>query len=98
MHSNVRTGKQDKRAIIMVSNGKHANTIAARYERLRARADEEAREAGQWPRRKGPKSGLTIIERYERLQAKARQEGLDAAGWQFIAALLMPTSKRRSRR
>ena len=54
----------------MVSNGKHANTIAARYERLRARADEEAREAGQWPPRKGPKSGLTINERYERLQAK----------------------------
>ena len=42
-------------------------------------------------------SGLTIIERYEK-QAKARQEGLDAAGWQFIAALLMPTSKRRRRR
>jgi hypothetical protein len=98
MHSNVTTGKQDKRAKIMVSNGKHANTIAARYERLRARADEEAREAGQWPRRKGPKSGLTITERYERLQAKARQEGLDAADWQFIAALLMPTGKRRRRR
>ena len=98
MHSDGTTGKQDKESKIMVSNGKHANTIAARYQRLRAKADEEAREAGQWPPRKGPKSGLTINERYERLQAKARKEGVDAADWQFIAALLMPTGKRRRRR
>ena len=77
----------------MVWNGKHENTIAARYERLRAKADAEG--VGQWPRRKGTNSGLTITERYERLQANARQEGVGAADWQFIAALLMPTGKRR---
>jgi hypothetical protein len=95
MHSNVTTGKQDKRAKIMVSNGKNVNTIAARYERLRAKADEEAREAGQWPRRK---SSLPITDHYERLQSKARLERLDPADRQFIAALLTPTGKRRRRR
>jgi hypothetical protein len=79
----------------MVSNGKHENTIAARYERLRAKADEQTREAGQWPPRKGPKSGLTITERYVRFQGKAAQELLDAADREFIAALLAPTGKRR---
>jgi hypothetical protein len=95
MHSDVTTGKQDKRAKIMVSNGKHANTIAARYERLRAKADEEAREAGQWPRRKGPQSILPITDHYERLQSKVRLERLGPADRQFIAALLTPTGKRR---
>jgi hypothetical protein len=82
----------------MVSNGKHENTIAARYERLRAKADEQTREAGQWPPRKAPKSSLPITDHYERLQSKARLERLDPADRQFIAALLAPTSKRRRRR
>jgi hypothetical protein len=75
----------------MVSNGKHENTIAARYERLRAKADEQTREAGQWPPRKAPKSSLPITDHYERLQSKARLERLDPADRQFIAALLTPT-------
>src|SRR5438105_3432697 len=85
-------------AQIMVSTGKPANTIAERYARLRAKADEEAREAGHWPRRKGPESvGPTIAERYARLRAKADQERLDAAGLEWITALLTPTGKRRRR-
>jgi len=79
----------------MVPNGRYANTIAARYERLRAKADEEARDAGQWLRRGHLQSILPIGEHYERLLAKARLEHLDEADRQFVAALLMPTGKRR---
>jgi hypothetical protein len=82
----------------MLSNGKHANTIAARYERLRAKADEEARKAGQWPRRKGSHCSLPIADHYKRLQSKPRLEHLGPADWQFIAALLTPPRKRRRRR
>ncbi len=84
----------------MVSNGKHGNTIAARYERLRIKAEAEARQAGQWQRRKGAKviqqiNRRTIAQRYAQLKAKADQEGLDARGLEWVLALLTPTGKRR---
>jgi hypothetical protein len=86
-----------------VSTGKSQNTIAARYARLRAKAEEEAREAGQWPQRKGnPKSAgptiLTMPERFARLKAKFDHERLHTAGRQWIMALLLATGKRRRQR